>query len=44
MSEDRPHYWEFTDRGVNFSYLEPELRGQLSTVYAWIEEGRLSPA
>ena len=24
-----PEYWEFTARGVNFAYLEPERRGQL---------------
>lgn len=29
VAEERNEYWEFTDRGVNFSYLEPELRGHL---------------
>ena len=28
--EDRKEYWEFTDRGVNFSYVEPELRAHLN--------------
>lgn len=40
MDEDRPQYWEFTDRGVNFSFLPPELRERLGSVFAWIEEAR----
>ncbi|MEE2664288.1 MAG: DUF2254 family protein [Myxococcota bacterium] len=27
--ESREQYWEFTDRGVNFSYLPPDRRAQL---------------
>ncbi len=38
LSENRPQYWEFTDRGVNFSYLVPELRRHVSTVFEWIKE------
>jgi len=30
--ENRKEYWEFTDRGVNFSYLDPSLRTHLSTL------------
>jgi hypothetical protein len=36
-AETRPHYWEFTDRGLNFGYLEPERRAQLGKVFGWIE-------
>lgn len=36
LSENRPQYWEFTDRGVNFSYLEPQLRPHLETIFDWI--------
>ena len=27
--ESREQYWEFTDRGVNFSYLPPDRQAQL---------------
>ena len=27
--EERPRYWELTERGINFAYLEPEHRAQL---------------
>ncbi|HTK99917.1 MAG TPA: DUF2254 family protein [Pseudomonadales bacterium] len=37
-SEHRPHYWEFTDRGLNFAYLAPERRARLDEVFRWIEE------
>ncbi|MDP6537565.1 MAG: hypothetical protein QGG02_14760 [Gammaproteobacteria bacterium] len=30
--ENRKEYWEFTDRGVNFAYLEPKLRPHLDTL------------
>ena len=29
---------EFTDRGVNFSYLDPALRGHLDTLLGWISD------
>ena len=32
LNEDRVQYWEFTDRGTNFSYLQPELRPHLKQV------------
>jgi len=38
MSEESPHYWEVTDRGVNFSYLDPTLRCHLDTIFSWINE------
>jgi hypothetical protein len=37
-AEQRPHYWEFTDRGLNFGYLAPERRAWLGKVFGWIEE------
>ena len=37
LTEERSEYWEFTDRGVNFSYLEPEYRTHLDTVFEWID-------
>ena len=36
-AETRAHYWEFTDRGLNFGYLEPERRARLGEVFGWIE-------
>ena len=33
IEEERPQYWEFTDRGVNFAYLPPERRGYLAAIY-----------
>lgn len=36
-TETRAHYWEFTDRGLNFGYLEPERRARLGEVFGWIE-------
>lgn len=30
QTENRKEYWEFTDRGVNFAYLEPELQPYLN--------------
>ena len=38
MSEQRPQYWEFTDRGVNFSYLPPARRPHLDTLLQWLKE------
>ncbi len=32
--EHRAQFWEFTDRGANFAYLEPELQEQLDEVIA----------
>lgn len=32
-AEDRPQYWELTDRGANFSYLDPERRRYLRPLF-----------
>jgi len=37
-TENRPQYWEFTDRGVNFAYLSPALRPHLTQIFEWIKE------
>ena len=39
-SEDRDLFWEFTARGVNFNYLEPELRPYLDELVGLIDESR----
>jgi len=36
--ETRAHYWEFTDRGVNFAFLTPERRRHLDTFFSWFDE------
>ena len=28
-------YWEISDRGANFDFLEPERRALLSTFFGW---------
>ena len=40
MNEQRSQYWEFTDRGVNFSYLEPARRAYLDTLFEWLAENK----
>jgi quinoprotein glucose dehydrogenase len=35
VNEDRAQYWEFTDRGVNFSYLPPSRRVHLARFFSW---------
>ncbi|MCZ6870404.1 MAG: DUF2254 domain-containing protein [Gammaproteobacteria bacterium] len=37
-AEERPLYWEFTDRSVNFGYLAPERRQHLGTLFGWLSE------
>lgn len=37
LSETRSQYWEFTDRGLNFSYLPPERRARLGELFAGID-------
>jgi hypothetical protein len=37
-AETRPHYWEFTERGLNFAFLAPERRARLDEVFRWIED------
>ncbi len=36
---DTPDFWEISDRGVNFDYLEPDRRNMLETYYSWFEIG-----
>ncbi|MCS5635630.1 MAG: DUF2254 domain-containing protein [Myxococcota bacterium] len=43
LRETHRAYWEFTDRGVNFAYLPPELRPQLDEFFAAFE-GLAPPA
>ena len=31
-------FWEISDRGVNFDYLEPERKQQLVTFFSWFED------
>lgn len=40
MTEDRIQYWEFTDRGVNFSYLHKARRAFLPKVLYWLEQNK----
>jgi len=37
--EHRAQYWEFTDRGANFAYLEPELQERLDEVIERVLSG-----
>ena len=34
-TEERAQYWEFTDRGENFSYLTPARRAHLARFFGW---------
>ncbi len=34
-AEERAQFWEFTDRGVNFSYLPPAQRAHLARFFDW---------
>ncbi len=36
-AEERQHYWEFTDVGLNFGYLPAERRACLGQLFVWIE-------
>ncbi len=38
-AERRDQYWEFTDRGVNFSYLDDEQRAQLGPFLEGVQPG-----
>lgn len=40
LKEERSQYYEFTDRGVNFSYLVPELRPHVNEVLELVAPGR----
>jgi hypothetical protein len=34
---ESPDFWEISDRGVNFDYLEPDRRNMLETFFNWFE-------
>ncbi len=34
-----PEFWEVSDRGINFEWLDPERRAQLATFYRWLAGG-----
>lgn len=36
MSEDRVQYWELTDRGITFAYLDPQRRAFLEPLFEWL--------
>ncbi len=36
MSEKRAQYWELTDRGITFSYLDPQRRVYLEPLFEWL--------
>ena len=40
LTEERAQYWEFTDRGVNFSYLPPERRAHVARFFSWFGRAR----
>ena len=33
-----PEYWEVSDRGINFDYLDVERRSQLTTFFSWFQQ------
>lgn len=35
---ESPDFWEVSDRGVNFDYLEPERKAVLDTFFSWFED------
>jgi hypothetical protein len=37
-TEHSEHYWELTDRGINFAYLSPERRAYLETFFSWFSQ------
>jgi hypothetical protein len=43
LAETRSQYWEFTDRGVNFSYLPPERRALVEEFFAWFDTPSPAP-
>jgi Predicted membrane protein (DUF2254) len=38
-----PDFWEFTDRGEDFYYLEPELKPYLQAFFHWFEKPPIYP-
>ncbi len=43
LSVDSPHYWEVTDRGMNFDWLPPERRRQLFEFFDWFGDAIPQP-
>lgn len=41
-TEDRHQFWEFTDRGINFSYLPHDQRAFLAPFFAALEQRRVT--
>jgi hypothetical protein len=35
LQSQRSDFWEFTDRGEDFYYLEPELQPYLTEFFSW---------
>jgi len=44
LSEQRPMYWEVTDRGVNFAYLPPERRHWVADIFEMFGEHKPAPS
>lgn len=38
VSVESPEFWEISDRGVNFDYLPPDRRAQLTTFFSWFND------
>lgn len=37
-SIEEPEYWEVSDRGINFDYLDPARRSKLAEFFGWFEQ------
>ena len=38
LAEERPMYWEVTDRAVNFAYLPPDRRLKVDEFFGWFAD------
>jgi hypothetical protein len=38
LMSSRSDFWEFTDRGENFYYIEPELKSFMLTFFGWFDQ------
>jgi hypothetical protein len=43
LAVDSPHYWEVTDRGMNFDWLPDERRGRLLEFFEWFGDALPQP-
>jgi hypothetical protein len=43
LAVDSPHYWEVTDRGMNFDWLPQERRGRLFEFFEWFGDALPQP-